>query len=181
VGDPLEDPLLDLVAREHAAGDRPLDREPAQLGHLPGERVHLAGELVLGRGGNAEPGHHEEDDQSGHRVEATMLARGCYISAPMDSAVRSLAELARRVRAGARRWVARGGGGRSPAPPPARWPAAAPAGARPLGGVVPDEPRAIALAGDIVFFLGAPAEGDDERVLHLPAVETSPYAEMSPD
>ncbi len=99
----------------------------------------------------------------------------------MDSAVLSLAELARRVRAGERRTVALGVDESFAALAAARVAAEVPAGARPLVVVVPDEPRAVVLARDIDFFLGAPAPDDDERVLHLPAVETSPYAEMSPD
>src|SRR5262249_22628223 len=78
---------------------------------------------------------------------------------------------ARGVRAGERRAVALGGEESFAALAAARMAADVPAGARPLVVVVPDEPRAIVLARDIDFFLGAPAEGDDERVLHLPAVE----------
>ncbi len=62
--------------------------------------------------------------------------------------------------------------------------AAVPDGARPLVVVVPDETQALALARDLTFYLPS-AGGDDPgtppRVLHLPAVETSPYAELSPD
>ncbi len=63
---------------------------------------------------------------------------------------------------------------------------AVPPDARPLVVVVPDEPGAIALARDVDFWLaGAGPTPDDPaaapRVLHLPAVETSPYAELSPD
>src|SRR5512143_4110237 len=61
---------------------------------------------------------------------------------------------------------------------------AVPADARPLVVVVPDEPRAITLARDIGFWLAGAAHPDDPTapppVLHLPAVETSPYAEISP-
>src|SRR5688572_28085047 len=57
--------------------------------------------------------------------------------------------------------------------------------ARPLVVAVPDEPTAIVLARDIGFYLGGAPHADDPsaapRVLHLPAVETSPYAELSPD
>src|SRR5204863_4042653 len=57
--------------------------------------------------------------------------------------------------------------------------------ARPLVVVVPDEPRAITLARDIAFFLDGADHSEDPaappRVLHLPGVETSPYAELSPD
>jgi transcription-repair coupling factor (superfamily II helicase) len=64
--------------------------------------------------------------------------------------------------------------------------AAVPADARPLVVVVPDEPRALTLARDLGFWLaGAHASAEDPTasppVLHLPAVETSPYAELSPD
>jgi transcription-repair coupling factor (superfamily II helicase) len=57
---------------------------------------------------------------------------------------------------------------------------------RPLVVVVPDEPQALTLARDIGFWLaGTAAHADDPTapppVLHLPAVETSPYAELSPD
>src|SRR5687767_9811044 len=62
---------------------------------------------------------------------------------------------------------------------------ALPKGARPLVVAVPDEPTAITLARDVGFYLGAAAATDDPaaapRVLHLPAVESSPYAELSPD
>jgi transcription-repair coupling factor (superfamily II helicase) len=59
-----------------------------------------------------------------------------------------------------------------------------PTSARPLVVVVPDEARALSCARDVAFFLGeAPAEdpAGAPRVLHLPALETSPYAELSPD
>ena len=64
--------------------------------------------------------------------------------------------------------------------------AAVPDAARPLVVVVPDEPRALTLARDIGFWMGAAATGVEDptappRVLHLAAVETSPYAELSPD
>src|SRR5215470_11722698 len=67
----------------------------------------------------------------------------------------------------------------------ARAAAELPAASRPLVVVVPEEPLAITLARDIAFFLDGAAHSDDPaappRVLHLPAVETSPYAELSPD
>jgi len=64
--------------------------------------------------------------------------------------------------------------------------ASVPESARPLVVIVPDEPAAIMLARDIGFWLGgAHATAEDPtaapHVLHLPAVETSPYAELSPD
>jgi transcription-repair coupling factor (superfamily II helicase) len=62
---------------------------------------------------------------------------------------------------------------------------ALPSAARPLVVAVPDEPAAITLARDVGFYLGAAAVTDDPaappRVLHLPAGETTPYAELSPD
>src|SRR5215831_1819164 len=63
--------------------------------------------------------------------------------------------------------------------------AAVPAKQRPLVVVVPEEPQAIALARDLAFWIAGPERSDDPAapppVLHLPAVETSPYAEVSPD
>jgi len=57
--------------------------------------------------------------------------------------------------------------------------------ALPLVVLTPDEERASILADDVAFFLGASARPDDPAtpppVLHLPAVETSPYADLSPD
>src|SRR5262245_54266411 len=103
----------------------------------------------------------------------------------MESAVRNLAELARRVRAGEPRTVAAGIEGSFAALAAARVAAEVPAEARPLVAVVADEPSALVLAREIDFFLGRTEHADDPaappRVLHLPAVETSPYAEMSPD
>src|SRR5215475_2497057 len=63
---------------------------------------------------------------------------------------------------------------------------AVPDAARPLVVVVPDEPRALTLARDIGFWLGGATHNPEDPtapppVLHLPAVETSPYAELSPD
>src|SRR5215831_2948184 len=56
---------------------------------------------------------------------------------------------------------------------------------RPLVVVTADEERAVTVAQDVAFFLGPGARSDDPaappRVLHLPAVETSPYADLSPD
>src|SRR5262252_7843098 len=58
--------------------------------------------------------------------------------------------------------------------------AAVPAKQRPLVVVVPEEPQAIALARDLAFWVAGPGRSEDPTapppVLHLPAVETSPYA-----
>ncbi|HEY3358357.1 MAG TPA: transcription-repair coupling factor [Polyangia bacterium] len=69
----------------------------------------------------------------------------------------------------------------------ARLAAGRPAGTRPLLCITADEEAAQALARDLTFFLGTGApEGEDlplapPRVMFLPAVETSPYADLSPD
>jgi transcription-repair coupling factor (superfamily II helicase) len=97
----------------------------------------------------------------------------------------ALEALAAHVRAGTPRVRVLGCGGSFAAAVVARAAAALPAGARPLVVAVPDEPTAITLARDIGFFLGGAPAGDDPAapppVLHLPAVETSPYAQVSPD
>src|SRR5262249_14623006 len=64
--------------------------------------------------------------------------------------------------------------------------AAVPEAARPLVVVVPDAPRALTPARDIGFWPGGPTHTPEDPpapppVLPLPAVETSPYAELSPD
>ncbi|RMH35956.1 MAG: hypothetical protein D6689_23010, partial [Deltaproteobacteria bacterium] len=51
-------------------------------------------------------------------------------------------------------------------------------GGEPLVVVLPDEAAAARLAEDIAFFL---PPGDADRVVHVPAIDTSPYAELSPD
>jgi transcription-repair coupling factor (superfamily II helicase) len=69
----------------------------------------------------------------------------------------------------------------------ARLAAGLPHGVRPLCCVTVDEAAAQTLARDLTFFVGTGApEGEDlpvapPRVMHLPAVETSPYADLSPD
>jgi transcription-repair coupling factor (superfamily II helicase) len=112
----------------------------------------------------------------------------------------ALTALGAHVRAGTPRVRLHGCDGSFAACAAGRMAAELPPSARPLVVVTPDEPRAIALARDIAFFLaerpidsrGAGAAGlegadrsDDPaappRVLHLPSVETSPYAELSPD
>src|ERR1051325_11284335 len=56
---------------------------------------------------------------------------------------------------------------------------------RPLVVVTADEERASTIAQDVAFFLGPSARSDHPaappRVLHLQSVETSPYADLSPD
>jgi len=61
-----------------------------------------------------------------------------------------------------------------------------PAARRPLVVITPDEARASELARDLGYFLPALAQASDDpaappRILHLPAIEASPYAELSPD
>jgi len=62
-----------------------------------------------------------------------------------------------------------------------------PAAARPLIAVVPDEAEARALRRDIQLFAGGLAEGSDgdpitsEPVLGLPELDTSPWADVSPE
>jgi transcription-repair coupling factor (superfamily II helicase) len=59
------------------------------------------------------------------------------------------------------------------------------AGQRPLVVITPDEVRAAALVRDLRFFLHAHSTPDDPigspRVLHLPQLETAPWADVSPD
>jgi len=61
----------------------------------------------------------------------------------------------------------------------------APPAARPAVYLVADEDAAESRAADLAFFLSAAAAGDDPvappAVLHLPAPDASPYAEMQPD
>ncbi len=103
------------------------------------------------------------------------------------SAIHSTDELAARLRAGEPLTIAHGLDGTFLACAAARAATALHDGTRPLIVVVPDEPRALALARDIQFFLGPGDAADHDnpaappRVLHLPAVESSPYAEISPD
>jgi len=67
----------------------------------------------------------------------------------------------------------------------ARLAEAAESGSRPLIYLVADEDAAESRAEDLAFFLPAPASGDDPiappAVVHLPAPDASPYAEMQPD
>src|SRR4051794_35750753 len=67
----------------------------------------------------------------------------------------------------------------------ARLAAARPPGAAPTVYLVADEDAAEARVGDLGFFLPHPPESDDPlappAVLHLPAPDASPYAEMQPD
>ncbi len=57
--------------------------------------------------------------------------------------------------------------------------------ARPLVVITPDEPAAAALARDLRFFLPALQSADDPlgspRVMHLPHLETAPWADITPD
>src|SRR3954447_19946863 len=96
------------------------------------------------------------------------------------SAARGLDELCRLARDGSPRVAVHGCEGAFAACAIARVASVAPAGSGPLVVVVPDELRALPLARDIGVFLGG-SPTDDPRVLHLPAVESSPYAEISPD
>jgi transcription-repair coupling factor (superfamily II helicase) len=103
----------------------------------------------------------------------------------MHSAISGLDSLALAVRERARRVAVHGCDGSFAAAAIARVAGAVPGEARPLVVLVPDEVRAITLARDIGFFLGAAHQADDPaappHVLHLPSVESSPYAEISPD
>ncbi|HET6146910.1 MAG TPA: transcription-repair coupling factor [Polyangia bacterium] len=67
----------------------------------------------------------------------------------------------------------------------ARLAAAAAPGVRPLIYLCADEDVAEARAEDLAFFLPPPSAGDDPvappAVIHLPAPDASPYAEMQPD
>ena len=67
----------------------------------------------------------------------------------------------------------------------AAWAAAALADGRGLVAVVPHEEQAQALRGDLALFLAAEAASDapaaPPRVLQIPALDASPYAELSPD
>jgi transcription-repair coupling factor (superfamily II helicase) len=96
------------------------------------------------------------------------------------SAIRGFSALAAHVRERTRRVRILGCPDCFAAAAAAQVAAALPPGARPLVVVVAEEPQALVLARDLQFFLPAGA-GGEERVVHLPAVETSPYAEMSPD
>ncbi len=100
---------------------------------------------------------------------------------------RGLVELAERVRTGARRVAALGLQGPVLGAAVAEVAGALKKEQRPLVVVVADETQALSVARDAAFFLpgGAGPATDDPaappRVLHLPGVETSPYAELSPD
>ncbi len=98
---------------------------------------------------------------------------------------RALAELAAELAAGHRASRATGAAGSFAALAIARVAAEVPAARRPLLVITPDEARAQELARDLGYFLPHIAAADDPaappRVLHLPAVEASPYAELSPD
>src|SRR5687768_14841040 len=119
----------------------------------------------------------------------TTPTAGSSFSGSMDGPVstsRALDALAAHVRAATPRVRVLGCEASFAACAIARVAEAVPEAARPLVVAVPDEPTAIVLARDVGFFLGgADAHGEDPaaapRVLHLPAVETSPYAELSPD
>ena len=104
------------------------------------------------------------------------------------SARQSLTELLALYQSGVRRLRCEGSEGAFAALCIARLAEALPASARPLIAVVPDEAEARALRRDIQMFIGAggpEAAGGDpigsEPVLGLPDLDTSPWAEVSPE
>jgi transcription-repair coupling factor (superfamily II helicase) len=98
---------------------------------------------------------------------------------------RALDDLTARVASGSGRILALGLGGPLLAAAAAEVAAILPGAERPLVVVMPDEDQAAELARDLELFLPASAGADDPaappRALLLPAVETSPYAELTPD
>jgi transcription-repair coupling factor (superfamily II helicase) len=102
---------------------------------------------------------------------------------PGVSASAGLAQLGRLLQAGQRCIRLHGCSGAFQALTIARIAEGLPAKGHPLIAVVRDEDAAQALARDLQFFLGNSAEDPaaTPRVLHLPGLDVSPYADASPD
>src|SRR5688572_20862310 len=122
------------------------------------------------------------------RRRAYVVRSFAMLSESGQSARQSLAQLLAMHKRGVRRLRCMGAEGAFSGLIIARLAETLPASARPLIAVVPDEAEARALRRDIQMFAGGAADGHDgsdpisaEPVLGLPDLDTSPWADVSPE